>query len=242
MNAQAQVAPNVGEQLLAAFPQHVVRVEGGDVVLKSGQRITIDQRRAHADHEAMLANADIKDMFVQRYVPGRPQGVPLKNDDPGRARNAALFNAIYGDCTKGEVTRHLVDVPWVPKKGGKPVKFSNLNGAAQRLAAVSRELDQLPARFDKYLVPSAGTYVCRPIAGTTRVSAHGHGIAIDIAIAETDYWRWAGGAATYRNKIPFEIVEIFERHGFIWGGKWYHFDTMHFEYRPELLPPTAPLE
>jgi hypothetical protein len=21
----------------------------------------------------------------------------------------------------------------------------------------------------------------------------------------------------------------------IWGGKWGHFDTMHFEYRPELL-------
>jgi hypothetical protein len=30
-------------------------------------------------------------------------------------------------------------------------------------------------------------------------------------------------------------VDIFERHGFIWGGKWGHFDTMHFEYRPELL-------
>jgi len=32
-----------------------------------------------------------------------------------------------------------------------------------------------------------------------------------------------------------EIVDIFERHGFIWGGKWYHFDTLHFEYRPEIL-------
>jgi hypothetical protein len=32
-----------------------------------------------------------------------------------------------------------------------------------------------------------------------------------------------------------EIVAIFERHGFIWGGRWSHFDTMHFEYRPELL-------
>jgi hypothetical protein len=31
-------------------------------------------------------------------------------------------------------------------------------------------------------------------------------------------------------------VEIFERHGFIWGGKWFHYDTMHFEYRPEMLP------
>ena len=31
------------------------------------------------------------------------------------------------------------------------------------------------------------------------------------------------------------IVDVFERHGFIWGGRWFHYDTMHFEYRPELL-------
>jgi hypothetical protein len=28
---------------------------------------------------------------------------------------------------------------------------------------------------------------------------------------------------------------VFEQHGFIWGGRWAHYDTMHFEYRPELL-------
>jgi hypothetical protein len=37
--------------------------------------------------------------------------------------------------------------------------------------------------------------------------------------------------------MPREIVDAFERHGFIWGGRWYHYDTMHFEYRPELLAP-----
>ena len=31
------------------------------------------------------------------------------------------------------------------------------------------------------------------------------------------------------------VVEVFEKHGFIWGGKWYHYDTMHFEYRPEII-------
>ncbi len=35
-------------------------------------------------------------------------------------------------------------------------------------------------------------------------------------------------------QIPMEIVRIFEKHGFIWGGRWHHYDTMHFEYRPEL--------
>ena len=40
---------------------------------------------------------------------------------------------------------------------------------------------------------------------------------------------------SFKNKIPKEVVDIFERYGFIWGGRWYHYDTMHFEYRPELF-------
>lgn len=31
------------------------------------------------------------------------------------------------------------------------------------------------------------------------------------------------------------IVEAFEKHGFVWGGKWAHFDILHFEYRPEII-------
>jgi hypothetical protein len=38
-----------------------------------------------------------------------------------------------------------------------------------------------------------------------------------------------------RLDFPQPIIEAFERHQFIWGGKWYHFDTMHFEYRPGLF-------
>jgi hypothetical protein len=53
-----------------------------------------------------------------------------------------------------------------------------------------------------------------------------------------DYWLWrpAGDAiSTYVSRIPADVVAVFERHGFIWGGRWAHFDTVHFEYRPELL-------
>ncbi len=46
----------------------------------------------------------------------------------------------------------------------------------------------------------------------------------------------ARGKHPFRNRIPLGIVTICEKHGFIWGGTWYHGDTMHFEYRPELLP------
>nr|WP_287226451.1 M15 family metallopeptidase [Mesorhizobium sp.] len=37
------------------------------------------------------------------------------------------------------------------------------------------------------------------------------------------------------NNIPLPIVEVFEKNGFIWGGRWYYYDTTHFEYRSELL-------
>jgi hypothetical protein len=90
----------------------------------------------------------------------------------------------------------------------------------------------------RYLVPHTGAYNCRTIAGTSRRSMHAYGAAIDISTKYADYWLWtkpSGDPIPYRNRIPFAIVEAFERHGFIWGGKWYHYDTMHFEYRPELL-------
>lgn len=71
---------------------------------------------------------------------------------------------------------------------------------------------------------------------------HAYGAAIDINDKFGDYWRRTKAGAKYpqwRNQVPIEIVRIFERHGFIWGGYWYHYDTMHFEYRPELLPSRA---
>ena len=50
-----------------------------------------------------------------------------------------------------------------------------------------------------------------------------------------EFLKGRDGKFTWRNRIPGAIGEIFERHGFIWGAKWYHMDSMHFEYRPELI-------
>lgn len=188
-----------------------------------------------------LAAPDIEDMLAIPYPPGDIGTPPLPGSDPGRARNLAFFAKMYGDCRTGGVTSNLVEMPWLPKKGGGRLKVTRINGVSERLARISAALDQLPASFDVYLLPSAGTYVCRPIAGTNTLSAHGFGIAIDIALKHAHYWRWAkpksDGSYAWRNAIPLEIVRIFEAEGFIWGGKWHHFDTMHFEYRPELSPP-----
>jgi hypothetical protein len=89
------------------------------------------------------------------------------------------------------------------------------------------------ARFFRAL---GGTYNPRRIAGTDRTSAHAWGIALDLDPALGDYWRDAR-SPRWSNRIPQAIVDAFEAEGFVWGGRWYHYDTMHFELRPELLDP-----
>jgi hypothetical protein len=126
----------------------------------------------------------------------------------------------------------LVRVRWVD---GKTLLVTKREGVARALSAVARELAALPQEYQKFLSPSAGTFKWRKIAGTNRLSVHSFGAAIDINVKYSAYWRWSKGAYRYQNKIPKAIVDIFEKYGFIWGGKWYHYDTMHFEYRPELL-------
>lgn len=229
--------PTVAD-LVAAYPEQFAAIEGNDLVWRDGARMPVSDGVADKDFDTLLDHPDIDDMFVIPYRPGRPQGEPELNEDPGRIRYEPLFTKMYGDCETGEVAPEMRDVAWLKGK----VRFTTVNGAADALEAVVADLRKLPPEMTKYLVPSAGTYNCRRIAGTDRRSMHAYGAAIDINTDYTDYWLWSkpvGGLYPYRNRIPFTIAEVFERHGFIWGGKWYHYDTMHFEYRPELLPGKA---
>jgi hypothetical protein len=111
-----------------------------------------------------------------------------------------------------------------------------------RKAASDGEL----ARFVDSLVDLAG-YNWRRIAGTASLSFHSFGTALDILPRSYEgkqaYWRWAKSSYTdwfvlpysERYYVPPAFVEAFEEHGFIWGGKWFYFDNIHFEYRPEIL-------
>ena len=237
--AEPPDAGAVAARLIAAYPAFLARREGNALVWRDGKRMIIDDGRGAKTPAARIEAPDLKDMLAEPYPVGAA-APPAHDVDPGRARNGEFFNAMYGDCRRDEVRKNLVPVVWLAKKWGKTLEVTRVNGVAERLAAVSAELDRLPVRFDVHLFPPAGTYNCRAIAGTERVSPHGLGIAIDISTKQADYWRWSkagvDGRPAYRNRIPPEIVTIFEKHGFIWGGKWYHYDTMHFEYRPELLP------
>ena len=228
------------ERLVTAYPDHLSGIDGNSLIWRDGTRMAIDDGRGKKDLLAWLADPDVEDMVAVPYPAGAVTAAPLPDRDPGRARNHAFFTKMYGDCRKGEVDRHLAEVTWLPGSLRQRIRVTRVNGVAERVAQISRALEALPSRYTRFLGPAAGGYYCRSIAGTDRNSPHGYGIAIDIAIGYADYWRWTkpnpAGIRPFRNRVPMEIVRVFEAHGFIWGGHWFHYDTMHFEYRPELLP------
>jgi hypothetical protein len=124
---------------------------------------------------------------------------------------------------------------------GNKVKFNARCGAADALTAVGKDLDAVFAKrpeLKEYVTHLGGTFNWRFIAGTRRLSNHSFATAIDLNVNKSAYWRTDASSklATFsRKNWPLEIIQAFEQHGFIWGGKWWHYDTMHFEYRPELI-------
>jgi D-alanyl-D-alanine carboxypeptidase len=182
-----------------------------------------------------LDQPDLEDMLSLPYPVGAIAPVSTLNLDPGRFRLEALFKSTFGSSSAGVQTK-LVDVPFV----GQTLKFHTRAAAA--LGKVSTKLQALIATtpsLAQYVTGElGGTFAWRPIANTNRMSAHSYGIAIDIVVSKSNYWEWEkkpDGSFVWANKIPQSIVDAFESEGFAWGGRWYHYDTMHFEYRPELF-------
>ncbi len=67
----------------------------------------------------------------------------------------------------------------------------------------------------------AGCYYPRFIAGTTRLSNHSFGLALDLNVP--------GNQRGTVGEMNRDVVQIFESWGFTWGGHWRYTDPMHFE-------------
>lgn len=230
--ANSASALTVPPPALACLTRHypVTAAQEGNVwylVLPNGVRVPFDDQKRKSLEER-LAFPDVNDVFEQRYTPGPIAPVTGEDQDPGRIRLTPLLDAIYGNAA---ANKDLVSIDFfgttlrVHKATRSP--FAKARSALR--AAVTKE----PALL-RTLRRLSGAYNWRLIAGTNRVSAHAYGIAIDLDAKLGDYWRWRG-AKGWRNRIPQPVVDAFESAGFIWGGRWSHYDTMHFEYRPELL-------
>lgn len=244
-NALANDPPLQLKCLWASYRNFKISFDNKKIILPNGQNLPYKSSYTPEDVDPNNLTS-IDQMYLRRYPFGFKQNssgkysyaIPSKKDALRGSRYGRLFTYLYGNSAQ-KVEADLVPIRWVD---GSTMLFNRRYGAAKALKKVSYELYALTKEhpeIKKYLrQPLGGTYEWRHIAHSKNMSMHAYGTAIDINVRYSNYWRWeigSDGVPHYRNYIPPMIAEVFERNGFIWGGKWYHYDTMHFEYRPELV-------
>jgi len=221
-------------KLLMHFYKDIDTIKENRIFFKDGKSIIYNDNK-EKNIEGLLEYPDIEDQYHYLYNLSNDNSL---NTDAGRIRNEDFFKRIYGSSS-AEVQKNLVSIVWCPSFVNQRIQVTKKCGVADSLKKVSLALDKHP-EWKKYLTAVGGTFNWRKISGTSRLSAHSFGMTIDINSSHSNYWQWDCSCIdetkklSYRNSIPLEIVEIFEKYGFIWGGKWVHYDTMHFEFRPEL--------
>lgn len=158
----------------------------------------------------------------------------------------SLYKELFAITTKKSAIKHLSEV----KLSGHYIKVHH--SIAEKIISIDSKINSL-AKTDPEVrsfvktIGSVQAFNLRKIAGTNRRSNHSYGIAIDILPKKYRkkiiYWSWEQD----KNKDwmllpqsclwtpPEQVVKLFYEEGFIWGGHWDKYDTMHFEYRPELI-------
>lgn len=229
---------NIAKKLILAYPLFLEKYEDNFIYFKDGSKLQFSTNNKDLSYEEILKNSSLENQMSMKYakIDENTNYIPKKNEDAGRFRNEEFFKKIYGK-NRQEIEKNLVKIKWLEKSQNKTLWVTKINGIDKKLEKISSELENLPKEFKKYIINPDGVYNFRKISGTNRLSTHSFAIAIDLNKEYSNYWLWEknGKNLEYKNQIPLEIVKIFEKYGFIWGGRWYHYDTMHFEYRPELL-------
>lgn len=216
---------------------------GWGLQLENGLFVRWDSggERVDPDDEESEEVPDLADLYDPPYVTGPIKPIDTTDAgppvDPGRARVEELFLATYGGKLN-EVNQHLTKVRFFG------LRYPFHERAAPALQRVVERLEpevKANPKLLPFLKDIGGTFIWRTIKRSKRLSSHSFGIAIDINVERSDYWRWTyrGKPMIWKNRVPQVIVDAFEAEGFIWGGRWKHYDTMHFEYRPELIAPAC---
>ncbi|SKC92152.1 M15 family metallopeptidase [Maledivibacter halophilus] len=225
--------------LMMAYPEHIIDIEKSKnnevyIVLKSGKKILYDDKRNKNNNEK-LVNPDLQDMMEQLYPLEDINGLVDTDFNPGRIRVYSLLKEVYGKSS-GQVESNLENV----KIGYKYYPFNKVNKGSSSLKNVMKEIAAIAENKENiysFVYPPSGTFNYRYISGTNRLSPHSFGIAVDLKRDKRDYWKWASREEGEKRLISYskDLVRVFEKNNFIWGGKWGHFDILHFEYRPELI-------
>jgi hypothetical protein len=254
-------AGQVMKALAAAYPGRVGQAEfrDGDWAISlsgaryyyCGGRLLPESLRARAE--------EYSPQPFYNYLPELP---PWKEPSPEEAerfrnmagsrgrspikRSPAFFDALWQASSKDEAQKRVKTVNFL----GSSVRVheaiaANLSLVEKHILAEADKSPLVRAWVDSIKTVEAWNW--RSIADIQSRSFHAYGVAIDILPGslggKETYWLWAARTKPEWWNIPYDqrfhpppaVIKAFESQGFIWGGKWLFFDTMHFEYRPEIL-------
>ena len=136
------------------------------------------------------------------------------------------------EITDDWVERNIVTV-YIPALDGVPTDGGRFNG---RVRFHKKGAEQLQRAFAEIaakgladrVIDWGGSFVPRLIRGSSsKRSRHSWGAAFDINVP--DNFLGDPPAKLGQRGYLGELVPIFERHGFCWGGTWSRPDGMHFE-------------
>lgn len=203
------------------------------LILNNNSKILYDDKK-EKNRDTKLSNADVQDTLEEIY-PLESIDKVLEGIDPGRSRCYSLLNGIYGS-NRNQIEKNLSNV----STSCGNITFNKSAGAGESLKKALNEAKELAnnkSKINNFIFPISGGYNYRVIQDTGRLSPHAYAIAIDLNRNNSDYWKWVDKSKGSKRieDYPKELVKAFEDNGFVWGGKWEHFDILHFEYRPEII-------
>ncbi len=161
-------------------------------------------------------------------------------------RDSGFFDALWGIHNRATADAAQRKIQFL---GMTVTVHKTIRAALTRIETRLNEERKSEASLNTFLkgLKRLEGYNWRDIAGTQSRSNHAYGTAIDLIPksygGKNPYWLWAPQekegwyrTAWIRRWQPHPaLVRAFEAEGFVWGGKWLLFDTIHFEYRPEIL-------
>ncbi|MCQ2592940.1 MAG: M15 family metallopeptidase [Treponema sp.] len=198
----------------------------------------------HYDFNSPLADpAD----FTEEQIAAMKKFGSNESRKNGAGTPMFFFDIIYDSQTRAALEKHIVKTTFL----GKSINIhERIKAPLKKVEKQILELSRSDEEIQKFMngLYHNEAYYWRLIANTNRKSFHSLGIAVDVLPksygGKQVYWSWAKDLnpdtwmlTPLKNRWmpPQSVIEIFEKEGFIWGGKWTIWDNMHFEYHPELL-------
>jgi len=168
-----------------------------------------------------------------------------RSQNPPR-RSSFFLDELWQAPNRAETEKKLVRITFL----GKSTRVhQSIQKKLAEIESIILELGKIDTQVQTWIngIGSMEGYGWRNIAETQSRSYHSYGLAVDLLPRnmgnKQTYWLWTSQYrddwynVSYNERYhpPDSVIKIFEARGFVWGGKWPMFDTMHFEYRPEVI-------